>query len=100
MHLKGSSVPLQAVEQYETLRSREAEQATELDGARDEAKAAISAFNDLAGRRFDLFMAAFDHVAAHIDPIFKARHDVWHAALETAPVCCDLAHALRGCCSR
>jgi chromosome segregation ATPase len=62
---------LQAVEQYEALRVKEAEQVAELDSAREEAKAAMAAFNDLSSRRYDLFMAAFDHVAAHIDPIFK-----------------------------
>jgi structural maintenance of chromosome 1 len=61
------------VEQYEALRAKEAEQVTELDTAREEAKAALAAFNDLSTRRYDLFMAAFDHVAAHIDPIFKVR---------------------------
>ena len=64
---------LQAVEQYEALRAKEAEQVAELDTAREEAKAALAAFNDLSTRRYDLFMAAFDHVAAHIDPIFKVR---------------------------
>jgi hypothetical protein len=63
----------QAVEQYEALRAKEAEQVAELDAAREEAKAAMAAFNDLSSRRYDLFMAAFDHVAAHIDPIFKVR---------------------------
>lgn len=64
---------MQAVEQYEALRAKEAEQVAELDAAREEAKAALAAFNDLSTRRYDLFMAAFDHVAAHIDPIFKVR---------------------------
>ena len=64
---------MQAVEQYEALRAKEAEQVAELDTAREEAKAALAAFNDLSTRRYDLFMAAFDHVAAHIDPIFKVR---------------------------
>lgn len=59
------------MEQYGALRTKESEQAAELDTARDEAKTAMAAFNDLSGRRYDLFMGAFDHVAAHIDPIFK-----------------------------
>lgn len=61
------------MEQYEALRAKEAEQVAELDTAREEAKAALAAFNDLSTRRYDLFMAAFDHVAAHIDPTFKVR---------------------------
>ncbi len=64
------------MEQYEALRAKEADQAAELDEARAASKTAIAAFNELSHRRFDLFMAAFDHIAAAIDPIFKVRRSL------------------------
>lgn len=64
------------MEQYEAIRSREADQASELEEARAASKAAISAFNDVSRQRFDLFTAAFDHVATEIDPIFKVKFEM------------------------
>ena len=69
------------MEQYEALRAKDAEQGAELEDARAASKAAIAAFNDRSRERLDTFNAAFDHVAAQIDPIFKVRRG---AALCTA----------------
>ncbi|KAL4421458.1 hypothetical protein ABPG75_010749, partial [Micractinium tetrahymenae] len=62
---------LKAVEQYEAIREKEREQLEELEGARRESKAATEAFQAVQQARYDAFMAAFEHVAARIDPIYK-----------------------------
>ena len=43
----------------------------ELEAARKEAKGAARAFNAVRQERYDAFTAAFEHIAAVIDPIFK-----------------------------
>lgn len=62
---------LKAVEQYEAIREKEREQLEELEGARRESKAATEAFQAVQQARYDAFTAAFEHVAARIDPIYK-----------------------------
>ncbi|EFN54639.1 hypothetical protein CHLNCDRAFT_52951 [Chlorella variabilis] len=62
---------LKAVEQYEAIREKEREQLEELEAARRESKAATEAFQAVQQRRYDAFTSAFEHVAAHIDPIYK-----------------------------
>ncbi|KAI3423850.1 hypothetical protein D9Q98_009684 [Chlorella vulgaris] len=62
---------LKAVEQYEAMRAKEREQLEELETARRESKAATEAFQAVQQRRYDSFTAAFEHVAAQIDPIYK-----------------------------
>lgn len=62
---------LKAVEQYEAIREKEREQLEELEAARRESKAATEAFQTVQQKRYDAFMQAFEHVAHHIDPIYK-----------------------------
>jgi structural maintenance of chromosome 1 len=61
------------VEQYEAIRDKEREQLEELEAARREARTAAEAFQTVQQRRHDAFSVAFEHVAARIDPIYKAR---------------------------
>ncbi len=63
--------------------AREREQEQVLEEARKEAKAIAKAFNSVRQKRYDAFSAAFEHIAAVIDPIFKeltrSRHArAWH----------------------
>ena len=53
------------------VQAREREQEAELEAARRAAKEAANAFNGARQRRHDAFMAAYEHVEAAIDPIFK-----------------------------
>ena len=87
----------QAVEQYEAIREKEREQLEELEAARRESKAATEAFQAVQQRRYDAFTSAFEHVAAHIDPIYKvglvAARVVCACVL---PVLCMCSTRLRG----
>ena len=62
---------LKAVEQYEAVRQREAQQLEELDSAKREFRVAAETFHSLRQRRIDLFTTAFQHVAQRIDAIYK-----------------------------
>ncbi|PSC68712.1 structural maintenance of chromosomes 1 [Micractinium conductrix] len=62
---------LKAVDQYEAIKEKEREQLEELEAARRESKAASEAFQAVQGARHEAFSAAFQHVAQHIDPIYK-----------------------------
>jgi structural maintenance of chromosome 1 len=66
----------QAVEQYEAVREKEKEQLEELEAARGVQRTAAEAFQAVQQRRHDAFTAAFEHVAARIDPIYKAS-ETW-----------------------
>ena len=56
---------------YIELQEKEREQAEELEAVRRAARDATAAFNDVRQRRYEIFMAAFEHISAAIDPIFK-----------------------------
>lgn len=62
---------LKAVEQYEAVRQREAQQLEELDSAKREFRVAAETFHSLRQSRIDLFTTAFQHVAQRIDAIYK-----------------------------
>ena len=53
------------------MQEAEKQQTAELDAARKEARQASKAFEDVRQQRHDTFTDAFDHIAGHIDRIFK-----------------------------
>ena len=61
-----------AAGQYAAVKAAEEAAAGELGSAREGAKAAADAFGALRKRRASAFMAAFNHVAHCVDPIYKA----------------------------
>ncbi|CAD7695742.1 unnamed protein product [Ostreobium quekettii] len=62
---------LKALEQYELIKEQEREQAVALDAARQEAREAKEAFYAVHQRRYDAFMASYDHVKAAIEDIYR-----------------------------
>uniref|UniRef100_A0A1D2AFX7 Structural maintenance of chromosomes protein n=1 Tax=Auxenochlorella protothecoides TaxID=3075 RepID=A0A1D2AFX7_AUXPR len=62
---------LRAAAQFEAVRAREREHLEELEAARRAERAAAAAFAAVRAARHDAFTAAFEHVAACIDPIYK-----------------------------
>lgn len=68
---------LRAAAQFEAVRAREREHLEELEAARRAERAAAAAFAAVRAARHDAFTAAFEHVAACIDPIYKARRALW-----------------------
>ncbi|KFM27774.1 Structural maintenance of chromosomes protein 1A [Auxenochlorella protothecoides] len=68
---------LRAAAQFEAVRAREREHLEELEAARRAERAAAAAFAAVRAARHDAFTAAFEHVAACIDPIYKARRPLW-----------------------
>lgn len=62
---------LKAVEQYEALKERERVVLEELDTAKEATRAATEAFQEVKTTRTEAFMKAFNHIADHIDPIYK-----------------------------
>jgi hypothetical protein len=62
---------LKAVEQYEALKERERVVLEELDTAKEATRAATEAFQEVKTTRSEAFMKAFNHIADHIDPIYK-----------------------------
>jgi chromosome segregation ATPase len=62
---------LKAVEQYEALKERERVVLEELDTAKEATRVATEAFQEVKTTRTEEFMKAFNHIADHIDPIYK-----------------------------
>lgn len=51
----------------------EKQQTAELDAARQEARQASKAFDNVRQQRHNAFTAAFDYISGHIDGIFKVH---------------------------
>lgn len=55
------------------MQEKEAEQVQELEEAKQAAKEATQAFDEVRTKRHEAFMAAFTHISGCIDRIFKVR---------------------------
>jgi structural maintenance of chromosome 1 len=62
---------MKAIDQYESVKERERAQAEDLEHARRRAKDAQESFDSLKNERTSTFMAAFEHIAAAIDRVYK-----------------------------
>jgi structural maintenance of chromosome 1 len=62
---------MKAIDQYETVKERERAQAEDLENARRRTKEAQEIFDALKHERTATFMAAFEHIAAAIDRVYK-----------------------------
>ena len=62
---------MKAIDQYEVIKEKERLQAEELEAARKRTKDAQDAYDALKGERTVTFMAAFNHIAAAIDRVYK-----------------------------
>ena len=62
---------MKAIDQYETVKERERAQAEDLENARRRTKEAQESFDALKHERTATFMAAFEHIAAAIDRVYK-----------------------------
>jgi len=63
---------LKAGNQYEAVKERERALTDELEAAKTAARDATAAFTAKRAERYAAFMAAFNHIAAAVDPIYKA----------------------------
>ena len=62
---------MKAIDQYESVKERERAQAEDLETARRRTKEAQETFDSLKNERTTTFMAAFEHIAAAIDRVYK-----------------------------
>ncbi|ACO61111.1 condensin complex component [Micromonas commoda] len=62
---------MKAIEQYEGLKEKEAEQVEALEDSRRRTKEAAEAFDAVMQERESTFMAAFEHISGAIDRVYK-----------------------------
>ena len=62
---------MKAIEQYEGLKEKEAEQVEALEDSRRRTKEAAEAFDAIMQERESTFMAAFEHISGAIDRVYK-----------------------------
>ena len=62
---------MKALEQYETLKEKERVQTQELEAAKDRVKEATDSFEEIRQTRRNIFVDAFQHIAASIDVLYK-----------------------------
>ena len=62
---------MKAIHQYEGIKEKERLQTEELEVARRRTKEAQDAYDDVKNERTEIFMAAFTHIAAAIDRVYK-----------------------------
>ena len=62
---------MKAIDQYESVKERERAQAEDLEAARRHTKASQETFDSLKNERTSTFLAAFEHIAAAIDRVYK-----------------------------
>ena len=62
---------MKAIDQYESVKERERAQAEDLETARRRTKESQETFDSLKNERTSTFLAAFEHIAAAIDRVYK-----------------------------
>ena len=64
---------IQAVERFDAVQDQHASAASEFEQAKEEAKDATHAFNEVKQKRHEAFMSCFEHISAELSAIYKVR---------------------------